>query len=61
MRKKNQSKVIIKHMEDNIFIITVEDNEFKGFEIGDYVFIKKTEYEIVQKVTDCMVYAKKSE
>ena len=59
--KKNQSKVIIKHMEDNIFIITVEDNEFKDFGIGDYVFIKKTEYEIVQKVTDCMVYAKKSE
>ena len=58
--KKKQSSVTIKHMEDNIFIITVADNEFKDFGIGDYVFIKKTEYEIVQKVTDCMVYAKKS-
>ena len=59
MRKKNQSKVTIKHVEDNIFSITVADNEFKGFEPGEFIFIKKNEYEITQKITDCLVYVRK--
>lgn len=55
-----KSNVTIKQIEENMFSIKVENNEFEEFEVGDYIYIKKSEYEITQKITNCLVYARKT-
>lgn len=55
-----KSNVTVKQMEEDMFSIKVENNEFEEFEVGDYIFIKKSEYEITQKITNGLVYARKT-